>query len=148
MYNTCYRFFNNKEQAEDILQESFTEAFANLKKFRYESSFGAWLKKIVVNKCINELKRKKIRLEFTDNFPVHEYDDDNEPETLNYNLEVKKILNAIEKLSPGYKIILSLYLFEGYDHTEIAQILNISESTSKSQYMRAKKRLKEILINN
>lgn len=138
---------NNTEEAEDMLQESFTEAFMKLDSFRYESSFGAWIKRIVINKCINEIKRRKAEVLYFDN--LHHVDhNENENDFIDYEdikLNVEKVHKAIEALPEGYRIIFSLYLLEGYDHTEIAQILDISESTSKSQYMRAKRKIKDIL---
>jgi len=145
MFNICCRIMRNREEAEDILQESFTEAFLKLDTFRYESSFGVWLKRIVVNHCINELKRRKANLFFTDVIPESKstYTDDNDFETV--TMKVNEVIKAMTTLPDGYRVIFSLYLLEGYDHTEIAQILGISESTSKSQFSRAKQKLKEIL---
>ena len=144
MFNICYRMMNRREEAEDMLQESFTEAFVKLTTFRYESSFGSWLKRIVINKCINELKRRKAELVLTENMPDNNPDsDDNDFETA--KLKVNDVMKAMEQLPEGYRIIFSLYLLEGYDHTEIAQIMGITESTSKSQFSRAKQKLKEIL---
>jgi RNA polymerase sigma factor (sigma-70 family) len=142
MYNLAYRMTNNREDAEDIVQEAFIDCFRNIESFRFESTFGAWLKSIVVNKCINHLRKKKVNLVFRENIPDHqaEVNDDE-----NYNID--KIFKSIEKLPDGYRVILTLYLLEGYDHKEISQILGISESTSKSQYSRAKNKLK-ILIQN
>ena len=147
MYNICYRIMNNQTEAEDLLQESFAEAFIKLESFRYESAFGAWLKRIMVNKCINHLKKRRAELIYTDSLP--EYNDDNAgySEMESAQLEVKKIYQAMELLPDGYRVIFSLYLLEGYDHSEIAQILGITESTSKSQFSRAKQKLKEILKN-
>ena len=144
MFNISYRMMNNREEAEDMLQEAFTEAFMRLGSFRYESSFGAWIKRIVVNRCINELKRKKAELVLTDNLPENkpEAEEDNVEIT---NLKVKDVMRAMELLPEGYRVIFSLYLLEGYDHSEIAQIMNITESTSKSQFSRAKQKLKELL---
>jgi RNA polymerase sigma-70 factor (ECF subfamily) len=138
---------NSREEAEDMLQESFTECFLKLDTFRYESAFGAWLKKIVIHKCINELKRRKTELVFSENLAIYKNPDTeyNEQEDVDINYSVKKVMNALEQLSDGYRVIFSLYLLEGYDHTEISEILGISESTSKSQYMRAKLKLKEML---
>ena len=143
MYNICYRMMNNQAEAEDLLQESFAEAFLKLDSFRYESAFGAWLKRIVVNKCINHLKKRRAQLIYTENIPETNHEEDREinPD----DLEVKRIYNAMEKLPEGYRVIFSLYLLEGYDHSEIAQIMGISESTSKSQFSRAKQKIKEIL---
>jgi RNA polymerase sigma factor (sigma-70 family) len=148
MYNICYRIMNNTEEAEDMLQESFTEAFLKLDTFRYESAFGVWLKRIVVNKCINSLKRKKAELVLTDNLPDNNgiIEGEDIPDTI--SLKVRDVQNAMDKLPQGYRVIFSLYLLEGYDHAEIAQILGVSESTSKSQYSRAKQKIKEILIKS
>ena len=140
MYNLAYRMLNNREDAEDMLQESFIECFRNIESFRFESTFGAWLKKIVVNRCINQLKKKKIDLTFYDTPPSIAVEEENES-----CFDTKEIFKGIEKLPDGYRIILTLYLLEGYDHSEISQILGISESTSKSQYSRAKEKLKYIL---
>ena len=135
---------NSKEEAEDMLQEAFSEAFIKLDSFRFESSFGAWLKRIVVNKCINALKKRKAELVYTDNVKDSE-DEENDKDIKDDNLDVRKIHKAMEQLPEGYRVIFSLYLLEGYDHNEIAQIMGISESTSKSQYSRAKQKIKEIL---
>lgn len=145
MFNISYRIMNNREDAEDMLQESFSEAFSKLDKFRFESSFGAWLKKIVVNKCINELNRKKIDLNFDDEFIKYEVAQEEQENEESINYEVDKIKKGMQLLPDGFRVIFSLYLLEGYDHNEISEILNISKSTSKTQYMRAKQKLKSIL---
>lgn len=145
MFNVCYRMMNNREEAEDILQEAFTRAFLKLESFRYESVFGAWLKRIVINTCINAKNKRKVELAFFDDlnkFDLVEEHDNNEEMV---KLTIQGISKAMEKLPDGGRMIFSLYLFEGYDHAEIAQILNITESTSKSQFMRAKRRIIEIL---
>ena len=143
MYNLAYRILNNREDAEDILQETFVECFRNIGSFRFESTFGAWLKKILVNKCINQIKKKKIDLTLCETLPSDIYEE--ETETI---YDTGKIFKGIEMLPDGYRIILTLYLLEGYDHSEISQILGISESTSKSQYSRAKEKLRKILSTN
>jgi RNA polymerase sigma-70 factor (ECF subfamily) len=143
MYNLAYRILNNREDAEDILQEAFVECFRNIDSFRFESTFGAWLKKIIINRCINHIKKKKIDLTLCERLPTTSYE---EEEEIVY--ETEKIFNSIEMLPDGYRIILTLYLIEGYDHSEISQILEISESTSKSQYSRAKEKLRNILSKN
>jgi RNA polymerase sigma-70 factor (ECF subfamily) len=145
MFNVCYRMMNNREEAEDMLQEAFTQAFMKLDSFRYESGFGAWMKRIAINTCINAKNRRKVELTFIDEmhrFDQPEQQDNNEEEV---QLTVAGITKAMEKLPEGGRIIFSLYLLEGYDHGEISQILNITESTSKSQFMRAKRRIIEIL---
>lgn len=143
MLNICYRMMQQYEDAEDMTQEAFSEAFRRLPTFRFESTFGAWLKRITINKCINELQRRKADLLFLDDMQVVErqIDEQNDlPE-----LSIEKIREAMNELPNGSRMIFSLYLLEGYDHQEIAEILNISVSNSKSQYMRARQRIKEIL---
>jgi len=143
MYNLAHRILNNREDAEDILQESFVECFRSIDSFRFESTFGAWLKKITVNKCINFIKKKKIDLVFPETLPSTISEEEDE-----VSYDTGKIIKGIELLPDGYRIILTLYLLEGYDHAEISQILGISESTSKSQYSRAKEKLRNILSKN
>jgi len=133
---------NNREEAEDQLQESFTEAFMRLQGFRFESAFGAWLKRITVNKCINALKKRKADLVPVTELPDKpEEEEDQEVSALTVDL----VRQALERLPEGYRVIFSLYLLEGYDHVEISQIMGISEETSKSQYSRARQRIKEII---
>jgi len=135
---------NNREEAEDMLQEAFSEAFHSLAAFRFESSFGAWLKRITLNKCINALKKRKADLVPVENlpdFPGEEEDVDTA------GLSVAQVQQALEQLPEGYRVVFSLYLLEGYDHAEISQIMGISEATSKSQYSRARQRVKEILTS-
>ena len=143
MFNLAHRILNNREDAEDILQEAFVECFRNLDTFRFESTFGAWLKKITINKCINHLKKKKIDLTLCETLPAISAEDEEE-----IIYDTGRIFKGIELLPDGYRIILTLYLLEGYDHSEISQILGISESTSKSQYSRAKEKLRSILSKN
>jgi RNA polymerase sigma factor (sigma-70 family) len=145
MFNICMRMMNKVEEAEDMLQEGFTEAFTKLDSFRYESSFGAWLKRIVINRCINTIKKKKAELVPMEDMGHFDAGSEDSTEHEDLELNVKKVHRAIEMLPEGYRVIFSLYLLEGYDHGEIAQIMGISESTSKSQYMRAKLKIKEIL---
>lgn len=149
MFNICYRMMNSREEAEDMLQEAFADAFGSLHRFRGESTFGAWLKRIVINKCINELKRRKVDLDLREDIGRLEGSPDTSAEQREHEqevkLEVQRVMRAMEQLPDGYRVIFSLYLLEGYDHREIAEILNISESTSKSQYLRAKKKLRSLM---
>ena len=142
MYNVSMRMLCSKEDAEDTVQDSFVEAFKNLGNFRYESTFGSWLKRIVINKSINHLKLKRIPL-----VPIvdHEYHLTEEPLENVADVDIEKVKRGITKLPPGYQQIIHLYLIEGYDHEEIGEVLEISQSTSKSQYHRAKKKLLEII---
>ncbi|WP_282123414.1 RNA polymerase sigma factor [Algibacter mikhailovii] len=139
MYNVSMRMMKVKEDAEDVVQDSFIEAFNNMASFRYESTFGSWLKRIVVNKSINQLKKKKISVVSIEKEMYHIKTDIEDEDTS--ILDIKKIIKSIALLPAGYQQIINLYLVEGYDHVEISEILDISTSTSKSQYHRAKKKL-------
>ena len=143
MYSISFRITGREEDAEDALQEAFISAFKNLESYRADATFGAWLKRIVVNKSINVLKKRKHEW-----MPEDEQWDVAEEETqVDYReeLTVSRVKKAIEELPDGYRTVLSLYLLEGYDHQEIAEIMGISESTSKSQLNRAKGKLREKL---
>jgi len=142
MYNIGIRMLGNKEDAEDVVQDSFVDAFNNLASFKYDSTFGAWLKRIVINKSINYLKKKKIDVVPMD---THEFHLSEEKEIKMDAVDIKKVKTGIGKLPAGYKQIINLYLLEGFDHIEIGEVLGISTSTSKSQYHRAKKKLVEII---
>ena len=151
MFSVCMRILNHVGEAEDVLQESFIDAFAKIGDFRQQATFGVWLKQIVVNKAINQLRSRKVELVNIDayNFGGDENDiadyttePHNEDET---KFEVERVRRGMEQLPEGFRVVLSLYLFEGYDHEEIGNILGISETTSRTQYMRAKKRLLEII---
>ena len=143
MYNVGYRITGNEEDAEDVLQESFISAFRNLESYRADASFGSWLKKIVINKAINVLKKRKWEL-MPEDRELDVAEEESEQEYLPA-LSVDRVRNAIQQLPDGYRSVLTLYLLEGYDHQEIAEIMSISESTSKSQLNRAKNKLREIL---
>ncbi|MBN1251286.1 MAG: sigma-70 family RNA polymerase sigma factor [Bacteroidales bacterium] len=149
MYNTSLRIIKDEAEAEDIIQESFLIAFKNINTLSGELSFGAWLKKIVINKSLDFLKKRKIEFENIENIKLIDKEEDEE-NTKNETLELKvnKIKDAIMKLPDGYRIILSLYLLEGYDHNEISEILDISASSSRSQLARAKTKLIKLLTNN
>lgn len=147
MFSICLRMLNKREVAEDVLQEAFADAFRQIGSFRFDSTFGAWLKQIVVNKCMTEMKKNYSGPEFLDDIErIDVTDPGNEgPDEEELALNVERVKRAMAQLPDGSRTIFSLYLFEGYDHTEIAQIMKISEGTSKSQYMRARLRVKEIL---
>jgi RNA polymerase sigma-70 factor (ECF subfamily) len=133
MYNIAIRFLNNKMDAEDILQESFVTAFEKLNELSSDSAFGSWLKRIVINNCISQL-RKRIDLADIDDFTS--IPDNSEAEE-QLNIDPSVMHNAIKDLPSGGRAILVLHAMEGYKHREIAEMLGISESTSKSQYRRA-----------
>lgn len=142
MYNVALRIVNAAAEAEDVLQEAFLDAFVKIEGFRGETSFGMWLKQIVIHKSLNILRKRRaefVGLEDVDVAEEEEYDGDE------LELRVSEIKEAMTRLADGYRVILSLYLFEGYDHQEIGYILKISENTSRTQYMRAKLKLTALL---
>ncbi len=142
MYSICLRMVKYELDAEDLLQNSFVDVFSKLDSFQYKSSIGAWIKRIVINNCINFLKKRTLHFEtLNDNEKLKV----TESAVENSQLSVEKINQAIFKLPAGYRVVFSLYLLEGYDHKEISDILGITEATSKSQLSRAKRKVKEIL---
>lgn len=147
MYNTSLRIVSNPAEAEDIMQEAFLAAFARIKTYKGEVSFGAWIKRIVINKSIDHHRARKVKFEELDENLELSEENDNIDNT-DMKVLLQKIKKAIEKLADGYRIILSLYLLEGYDHEEIGQIMDISASSSRSQLARAKQKLLEILNMN
>ncbi len=141
MYNAALRITRNTALAEDVIQEAFLNAFQSLAYYRGEASFGSWLKRIVINKAIS-LSKKESRLELSEEKPSLEEEEIVEDSVV-YN--VGNVKMAMNNLPDGFRTVLTLYLFEGYDHKEISEILNISESTSKTQYKRAKDKLRILL---
>jgi RNA polymerase sigma-70 factor (ECF subfamily) len=142
MYGVCLRYSGNDDDAQDILQEGFVKVFRNLSRFRAEGSFEGWMRRIFVNTAI-EHYRKKVNLQ-----PVGE----NQESTLETNdwsaldrLAVKDIMQAVQELSPGYRTVFNLYVIEGYTHKDIAEMMGISEGTSKSQLARAKAILQNVI---
>lgn len=143
MYNTALRIVNDQFEAEDIMQESFLSAFTKLDTWSETVTFGAWLKRIVVNKSISSLKKNN-RFE---NIPLENV---NLKETVNEQIEYstlnpKIILNKVAELKPNYKVAITLNLIEGYDYEEIAQIMNISYQNSRTTVSRAKNKLRQLL---
>lgn len=145
MYNTCLRILNNVTDAEDVLQESFTEAFKSLSSFEYRTSFGGWLKQICVNRSVNLLKKKKIAWVHIEQPENYSLPGDMGPDEEDISLQVTNVKKAILQLPDGYRTVLTLYLLEGYDHEEMAGILGVAESTTRSQYIRAKQKLIQLL---
>lgn len=146
MFNTALRITGSHSDAEDVLQDAFVSAFQNLSSYREEAPFGAWLKKIVVNKSLNHVHKSKRDFMIVDDIEEHDKAEEMiEVDEPIYNVEDLK--KSINQLPSGFRTVLSLYLFEGYDHKEIGEILSITESTSKSQYKRAKDKLKIIMKN-
>ncbi|WP_133466152.1 RNA polymerase sigma factor [Sunxiuqinia elliptica] len=145
MYNTSLRIAGNATDAEDIMQEAFLSAFKKMDTYSGQVSFGAWLKKIVVNRSLDHLKKKKVHFEELDERVTEEVEN---PLMEIREVDISKIKEAIFQLPEGYRVVLSLYLLEGYDHDEISEILNISNSSSRSQLLRAKRKLRERLLKD
>jgi len=143
MYNVCLRMLKNEMDAEDILQNSFVDIFTKLHTFNYQSSVGAWIKRIMINNSINFLKKRRLEFRELEDRHANTYEEEHPKGEPRWNVE--EVNQAIFKLPEGYRVVFSLYLMEGYDHKEIGEILGISEATSKSQYSRAKKKLRELL---
>lgn len=144
MFNICCRMIGKKNDAEDVLQDVFVIAFKNLHQLKDEMQFGGWLKRITINECIRYSKKQI----YNDNWNDAQFEDLKDDETVHWwnDIELQTIHEAVKQLPNGCRQIFNLYAIENFSHKEIASSLNISESTSKSQYHRAKKLLKEALL--
>ncbi len=147
MYNTSLRIVNDTAEAEDIMQESFLDAFQRLNSYSGEGSFGSWLKRIVINRSLDYLRKVKNTVSFDEvEYDIPDNFNDNREEDVLF--QVAQIKNAISKLPDDYRVIVSLFLIEGYDHEEIAQILKISNQLSRTRYSRARHKLLGLLKEN
>ena len=134
MMAVCYRYARSREDAEEILQESFVKVFTQLKKFRGEGSFEGWIRKIVVNTALQQIRKDMHRMKdisFPDNLEVPGVH-------LSPSAEADELMDLIRQLPQGYRAVFNLYAIEGYAHKEIAEMLGINEGTSRSQYLRAR----------
>ncbi len=146
MYVVAMRFVEDSMEAEDIVQEAFIKAFEKLHQYKAEVTFGAWLKRIVINKSIDLLKSKKQQILELDEVHLKVIDNNYEDEWLvDDAITLDEVKEAIQKLQDKYQYVVMLYLIEGYDHQEIAEILNITEVASRTQLSRGKTKLKELL---
>jgi RNA polymerase sigma-70 factor (ECF subfamily) len=146
MFNTSLRIVNDQAEAEDIMQESFLEAFQRLNSYTGEGSFGSWLKRIVINNSLDSLRRKKEMVPIgEEQFELPADAEDRREEEILF--QVKEVRDAIAGLPEDYRVILSLYLLEGYDHEEISEILNISNQLSRTRFSRARQKLLDVLKN-
>ena len=143
MYNIAVRFLNNKMDTEDILQESFITVFSRLNELKRNEAFGSWLKRIVINNCISFLRKNRMHFEDIDN---HKLPDEDFNDVVEEEIDPAIVHNAIKQLPEGARTIVILYALENYKHREIADLLKISESTSKTQYKRALDLLSKNLI--
>jgi RNA polymerase sigma-70 factor (ECF subfamily) len=142
MMAVCMRYSKKTEDAEDILQEAFVKVFRNLDQFRYDSTLYFWIKRIVINTALNYHRGKMHQQQTVDVEEIHDLADD-EVTLSNYHL--KDLLNLLQSLPDGSRVVFNLYAIEGYQHREIAEKLGISEGTSKSQYARAKRLLRDMI---
>ena len=144
MYNIAFRFMKNSHDAEDVIQEAFIKAFRKIESFKGEVTFGAWLKRIVINESIDTLKSVKLKFsDVNENYLKIVIDDDNWE--IDDGISIEEVKSAISKLPEKYELVLSLFLIEGYDHKEISQVLSITEVNSRTQLLRGKLKLKESL---
>jgi RNA polymerase sigma factor (sigma-70 family) len=145
MLAVCYRFARNREDAEDMLQEGFIRVFTQIHQFQSKGSFEGWIRRIIVHTCINHLKKHKKFNDSVDITQAHtlQVREDSVPSII----QAKQVIECIRMLPIGYRTVLNLFAIDGYNHREIATMLDIEESTSRSQYTRAKAMLEQILVN-
>ena len=144
MLSVCYRFAHNREDAEDMLQEGFIKVFGQIHTFQNKGAFEGWIRRIIVHTCINNLKKNKKFNESVD--IIHATTIQVREESVPSIVQAKQVVECIRLLPIGYRTVLNLYAIEGYSHKEIADVLDIEESTSRSQYTRAKQMLDDILV--
>lgn len=144
MMAVCYRFAQNREDAEDMLQEGFIKVFSQIHSFRNQGALEGWIRRIIVHTCINHLKKNKRFKESVD--LIHASLVKVREESVPSIVQAKQIIECIRLLPLGYRTVLNLYAIEGYSHREISEMLEIEESTSRSQYTRAKQMLEDVLL--
>ncbi len=143
MFCVAMRFLKNADDAEDVLQESFIKAFQKIHQFKGDVTFGAWLKRIVINKSIDFLKsNRQNSVELDENYMRLETDED---WTIDNHITLDEVKLAIEELPDKYRYVVMMFLVEGFDHNEISQVLNITGSTCRTRLLRGKAQLKELL---
>lgn len=143
MFGICLRYSNTYDEAKDILQDGFVKVFTKMGQFGFQGSFEGWMKRIFVNTALEYYRSQKNHMYHEDvdtafNQPHHDYTID--------NIGIKEILVLIQKMAPGYRNVLNLFIIEGYSHAEIAEMLSISEGTSKSQLSRARIILQQAIL--
>jgi RNA polymerase sigma-70 factor (ECF subfamily) len=145
MFIVASRFLKNSAEAEDAMQEAFIKAFAKLHQYSGEVTFGAWLKRIVINKCLDSLKAKKLKYVSLNEKLLEKVEDDAQDWQIDDGIGIGEVKTEIQELPEKYKYPLMLYLIEGYDHEEISEILKISQVASRTLVHRGKKKLQEKL---
>lgn len=149
LYNTSLRIVSNTAEAEDIMQESFLEAFRKIEDYRGEGSFGAWLKRIVVNNSINHLRKKREMISLDEsNIELRDPAPDEQEYSENVFCRLEEIREGIKKLPENYRILISLHLLEGYDHEEMAEIFNTTNGNIRVKYLRAKQKLLQKIMES
>lgn len=144
MLSVCYRFAHNREDAEDMLQDGFIKVFSQIHTFQNKGAFEGWIRRIIVHTCINHLKKNKKFNESVD--IIHATGVQIREDSVPSIVQAKQVVECIRLLPLGYRTVLNLYAIEGYSHKEISEMLDVEESTSRSQYTRAKQMLEDILI--
>lgn len=144
LFSICYRYAKSKQDAEDMLQEGFLKIFTKIETFENKGNFEGWMKKVMVHTCINYLKKSKkineiLSIDSIYNLELRE-------ESIASKLLGKQVMECLRSLPIGYRTVINLYAIEGYNHKEIGDILEIGESTSRSQYIRGKNVLESILM--
>ncbi len=145
MYNTSLRLVNDSMEAEDVMQEAFLSAFRNIDTFREEVSFGAWLKKIVVNRSLDALKKRRMDLTPLDDQRINIVDEGSPIDFDEVVQKVAEVKQVIDEMPENYRILITLHLIEGYDHDEIGEILGMTNAAVRTGYSRARKKLQEML---
>lgn len=144
MFAICYRYAGNRQDAEDMLQESMVRIFSQIHQFQQKGSFEGWIRRVIVHTCINQLKKNK---KFNDSVDITQAEHIlSRSESIPSILQSKEIIECIRSLPVGYRTVLNLYALEGYSHREISELLEIEEVTSRSQYNRAKNLLENLLL--
>ena len=147
MFNTSLRLVNDSMEAEDIMQEAFLKVFKNIHTYKEEVSFGAWLKRIVVNQSLDVLKKRKLDTEPIDDRQITIADNDDSDELDDAAQKVAEIKQHISQLSENYRVLITLHLIEGFDHEEISEILGITNAAARTGYSRARKKLQEMITS-
>jgi len=147
MYNVAYRFMNDTDVAQDMMQDGFIKAFSKLDSYSGEVIFGGWLKRIIVNTCLDEIRKKKDIISFDDARFLEPIIDVEESIYESEEL-FEKVKESIDSLPEKYKVVVNLFLIEGYDYEEISSILDVKSTTARSLVSRAKIKLKQMLIGD
>ncbi|MFC0605255.1 RNA polymerase sigma factor [Winogradskyella pulchriflava] len=143
IFTVALRYLNNEEDAKDAMQEGFLKAFLNIETYQPKATFGSWLKRIIINQCLDVLKKNQLRFDDVEVSDLQIIDEDNWH--FDNTITKQDILYTIDQLSDKYKIVVKLYLVEGYDHEEISEILEIPVKTSRTHLRRGKLKLQELL---